>query len=212
MLKHSRKFKLVPVEEDEDKINIQSLDPSPPVPPVLTKLTLLDREMKKVMDDSSLGEAERMARYEALLLKWGRFYRQYQAADSGDINNVSNISNTKNNNNNSSLSDTWDSTPKNTLFDRTPFQFPNRFRSRSPQPSAETRTSSPSPTPISPSLTSSTPNFDLYATPSTSRKRQNRKKKTKQQKEMTPPQQIRYSKRLLTRGNQVGSSWLQWRL
>ena len=93
MLKHSRKFKLVPVDMEGEEG-----DPSPPTPPVLTKLSMLDRELRMILDDPTLSEKVKMERYEATLMKWGKYYRQYQSTDNG-FNSTFNSSTSTNSNN-----------------------------------------------------------------------------------------------------------------
>ena len=190
MLKHSRKFKLVPVSEEEEAGGREP-DYAPPTPPVLKKLSKLDQELRAILEDASLSETEKMQQYETTLMKWGKFYRQYQSTESGGRDNTS-LNTTV------TTPSTWHSTPKTPLF--APASLAARDRSRSPH-----RRPPPSPPPF---FLDSPP----YATPVTSPK--TKKKPLKERKPMTPAQEARYSQRLRDRANpyQVGSSWLPWRL
>ena len=90
-LKHTRKFKLVPVDDSEGTEHqhrqgdgdgrIVGEDFSPPAPPEVRQMGLLDREMRAILEDPTLTEEEKMIQYEAKLSKWGKFYRHYQATE-----------------------------------------------------------------------------------------------------------------------------------
>ena len=219
MLKHSRKFKLVPVEESEERDFNQPAEP--PTPPVLTKLNMLDRELRNILEDSTLREKEKMEQYENTLMKWGKFYRQYQSAESG-VRENNTLNHTINNNTSSNDSNHWRSTPNTDTSALTPI----RFRSRSPvqrpiitPTDLTTPTGSPrsrSRTPHLPSDSAATSEF--FTTPPSFRlpkKTEKYKKETKKKdRKLTPAQAVRTSRRLLERNGylpkQIGSSWLPW--
>ena len=193
MLKHSRKFKLVPVGEEEP-------DYAPPTPPMLKKLGKLDQELRDILEDATLSETEKMQRYEYTLMKWGKFYRQYQSSESGGRDNTS-LNNTIGTVATPTFTTTttatpsiWHSTPKTILFAPSS----SRDRSRSPLSS---RSSSP---------------VDYFTTPSTVKKKKKKYKTERKQKPLTPPQAARQSQRLKARTvynpYQTGTSWLPWRL
>ena len=186
MLKHGRKFKLVPVGEEEEK---KEPDYAPPTPPMLIKLGKLDQELRDILEDATLSETEKMQRYEYTLMKWGKFYRQYQSSESGGRDNTS-LNNTIGTTTTVATPSTWHSTPKTILF------APSSSRDRSRSPLSPR---SPSPA-------------DSFTTPSTSKK----KKKNRKERRITPAQAARYSQRLKARTPynpyQTGSAWLPWRL
>ena len=205
MLKHSRKFKLVPVSEEGEE-NGRETDYAPPTPPVLKKLSHLDQELRATLEDATLSEAEKMQRYESTLMKWGKFYRQYQSTEGSGRDNTSW-------NATAPTPSTWHSTPKTLLFAPSP-PLAARDRSRSPYqrppPSSPLSPSSPPLSPPPPLLLDS----PTYATPATSPKKWKKRKPKKEIRPMTPAQAIRHSQRLKARSDpyQVGSSWLPWRL
>ena len=213
MLKHSRKFKLVPMTEEEDRVEEEGEKDyiPPPTPPVLKKLSKLDQQLRAILEDASLSDAEKMQQYESTLSKWGKFYRQYQSAESGGRDNTSLNTTTAATTAAafSPSSSTWHSTPYNNNNNRTILfgpaaAAPARSRSRSPL-----RRRDESPSPIRPGEEE-----DYYATPRTSRKKK-KKPKTPADTRMTPAQLERYRDRLRQRAPyraQVGSSWLPWRL
>lgn len=198
MLKHARKFKLVPVVEDqgEEEGARKETDYMPPTPPVLKKLGKLDQELRDILQDPTLSEMEKMERYESTLMKWGKYYRQFQSAENGARDNTS-LNTTATTSTFPTTPSTWHSTPKTILF--APSTSVQRHRSRSPP--------SPPPQPTSPSFDSV---VESFTTPPTSGK----KAKARRKKPMTPAQAIRHSRRLQERGGdyQIGSSWLPWRL
>ena len=162
---------------------------TPPTPPVLKKLGRLDQELRDILEDPSLGEMEKIERYETTLMKWGKFYRQYQSGESSGRDNTSfnNTTDTTTSPAAAVTPSTWHSTPKTTVS--TPDR--SRYRSRAPR-----RPSPPLSLPF---------DAEDFSTPPTS----NRKKK-KKNKPLTPVQAV-YN--LRDRGrNQVESSWLSWRL
>ena len=198
MLKHSRKFKLVPVEERETEEG-EGTPTVLPTPPVLTKLNMLDRELRDIMEDSTLSEKEKMERYENTLMKWGKFYHQYQSAENSVRENSINSSSSSSINNNSR----WHSTPNTITFT------PTRHRSRSPV-RREVFTTPTGPLERAPSPRHTSREI-LYATPPSSVHKKKKRNK-KQDRKLTPPQAIRASRRLLERlPKQIGSSWLPWR-
>lgn len=228
MLKHSRKFKLVPVDESGENDFSQPVEP--PTAPIVTKLNMLDRELRNILEDSTLREKEKMEQYENILMKWGKFYRQYQSTDSGGREN-----NTLTNSINSS--NIYHSTPNTAVrhHDNTTFT-PIRYRSQSPtdrdvttsrrqqvgtprstaptgataaradKPNGSPRSRSPRVSGSSSSVTS-----DSFVTPPSSTYR---KKSNKKDRKLTPKQALRASRRLLERNGylpkQIGSSWLSW--
>lgn len=217
MLKHSRKFKLVPVTEEEDGVGVEEEGEKdyipPPTPPVLKKLSKLDQQLRAILEDASLSDAEKMQQYESTLSKWGKFYRQYQSAESGGRDNTS-LNNTTTAATTAAAfspsSSTWHSTPYNNNNNRTILfgpaaAAPARSRSRSPL-----RRRDQSPSPIRPGEEE-----DYYATPRTSRKKKKKPRTPADTRRMTPAQLERYTDRLRQRAPyraQVGSSWLPWRL
>ena len=194
MLKHSRKFKLVPVSEDEGAGGVEP-DYAPPTPPVLKKLSMLDQELRAILENATLSEAEKMLQYESTLRKWAKFYRQYQSTESSGRDNTSfNVT--------AATPSTWHSTPKTLLF--APSSPAARDRSRSPH-----RRPPPSPSSPPPPFLLDSP---AYVTPSASPKKKKRGKR--ERKPLTPAQEARQSQRLRARSDpyQVGFSWLPWRL
>ena len=213
MMKHSRKFKLVPA----DDLQMESAQEFNPTPPILNKLIRLDQELRMILEDPTMSEKDKMERYESTLMKWGKYYRQYQNAESGgdggggggggrhSVNSTNYEGSSSSSNNNSNLT----STAKATLFAATPTPFRN-------------------PSPLARSTPLINEDTDLsYGTPLTSRlgeeeegiaenRSRSRKKKQhsspKPRRPLTPQRRGRYSQRLLDRGGkQIGFSWLSWR-
>ena len=195
MLKHSRKFKLVPVTEEEDGVRVEEEGEKdyipPPTPPVLKKLSKLDQQLRAILEDASLSDAEKMQQYESTLSKWGKFYRQYQSAESGGRDNTS-LNNTTTAATTAAAfspsSSTWHSTPYNNNNNRTILfgpaaAAPARSRSRSPL-----RRRDESPSPIRPGEEE-----DYYATPRTSRKKKKKPRTPADTRRMTPAQLERYT-------------------